>query len=84
LLALASVLGIGGFVLRSWNARFLVLASRDTPLRAAPHGKAATLSPLAAGTVVVGQRASPGWVLVRGPADVLGWVERDALAPVGE
>jgi hypothetical protein len=84
LLALASILGVGGFVLRSWNARFLVLASRDTPLRAAPHGKATTLTPLAAGSVVVGQRATPGWVLVRGPADVLGWVERDALAAVGE
>ena len=48
LLAIASLLGIGGFVVRSWNARFLVLASRDTPLRAAPHGKAATLTPLAA------------------------------------
>ncbi|MFL5519544.1 MAG: BatD family protein [Gemmatimonadales bacterium] len=84
LLALASVLGIGGFVLRSWNARFLVLASRDTPLRVAPHGKAASLAPLAAGTVVVGQRATPGWVLVQGPAGALGWVERDALAAVGE
>ena len=84
LLAVASLLGIGGFVVRSWNARFLVLASRDTPLRAAPHGKATTLAPLAAGTVVVGRRSSPGWVLVQGPGDVLGWVERDALAAVGE
>jgi hypothetical protein len=83
-LGVAALLGVAGMAVRSWNARFLVLASRDTPLRAAPHGRAPVLSPLAAGTVVVGQRAAPGWVLVQGPSGALGWVERDALAPVGE
>jgi len=84
LLAIALVLGAAGLWTGSWNARFLVLASRDVSLRAAPHGKAPTLTPLAAGAVVVGQRSTPGWVLVKGPGGVLGWVERDALAAVGE
>jgi hypothetical protein len=67
-----------------WEQRPIALAIEDTPLRAAPHGRAPAIRTLPSGTAVLMEREQPGWVLVRAGGSEQGWLPRTSVAPVGE
>ncbi len=83
LLLLAVLASAAAFGTWSWNRRPLALVATDTPLRMAPHGRAAAVRPLAAGTAVLVEREIPGWALVRGGGEERGWLPATAVATVG-
>ena len=56
----------------------------DTPLRAAPHGRAAGIRTLPSGTALLIEKQQADWVLVRGSGDEQGWLPRASVAQVGE
>lgn len=85
LLFLFAVVSLSGAVItRWWNQRPLGLVATDTPLRAAPHGRAAGIRTLPSGTALLIEKQQADWVLVRGSGDEQGWLPRASVAQVGE
>ncbi len=84
LLALSLLAGIGAWALSGWYARPRRVAIRDTPLAAAPHGRAPELRVLSPGATVSVVRHDRGWSLVRADGGALGWVSDAATAPLGD
>ncbi len=85
LLLLIAVVSLGGAVItRWWNRRPLGLVASDAPLRVAPHGRAASIRTLPAGTALLLEKQQADWVLVRGGGEERGWLPRASIAQVGE
>lgn len=82
-LVLSVAAGIGAWALSDWYALPRRVAVRDTPLAAAPHGRAPELRVLAPGATVSVVRHNRGWSLVRADGGALGWVSDAATAPLG-
>ena len=74
----------GAVITRRWNQRPLGLVATDTPLHAAPHGRAAGIRTLPSGTALLIEKQQADWVLVRGSGDEQGWLPRASVAQVGE
>jgi tetratricopeptide (TPR) repeat protein len=74
---------IGGLGLQAWYRRPLGIVLGSTPLLLSPHGRAPAVGPVEGGTTVRILTRSPGWVLVRAPGDLEGWLSQDAIAALG-
>lgn len=84
-LLVLGALAAGGaaLALRWWYAQPLLVTARETPLAAAPHGRAPSLASLAPGATLAVLRTERGWTLVRADGERLGWVAPGAAVPVG-
>lgn len=65
-----------------WYGRPVALARETLTLRSAPHGRGDAVGEVPRATVVELGEARGGWRLVRAEDGRLGWVARDALAPL--
>jgi hypothetical protein len=83
LLIFAAVALLAGLTLRLWYQRPIAIVLDQTTMRLSPHGRAPSVGPLEAGGAVRIVRQEPGWSLVRAAGAGEGWVESEAIAPVG-
>ncbi len=83
-LAVAVLAGVVAWSLSMWYARPRRVAIRETPLAAAPHGRAPELRALSPGATLSVLRHQRGWSLVRADGGTLGWVSDAATAPLGD
>ena len=83
LLVFAGSALLGGLSLRMWNRRPLAVVLDQTTLRLSPHGRAPSVAPLEPGGALRIVGRSPGWLMVRAPGALNGWVVDEAVARIG-
>jgi len=83
LLVLSATAMLSGFALRAWYQRPIAIVLDQTTLRLSPHGRAPAIGPLEAGGAVRIVREERGWSLVRAAGSKEGWIQSDAIAPIG-
>jgi cytochrome c-type biogenesis protein CcmH/NrfG len=83
LLVLGAAAMVGGFALRLWYQRPIAIVLDQTTLRLSPHGRAPAVGPLEAGGAVRIVREERGWSLIRAAGSKEGWIQSDAIVPIG-
>ena len=78
----ALLLGSAALWLQHRYAEPVAVVRESVPLRVSPHGRGSVVATLNPGQAVLTLRGQRGWMLVRDPADRLGWIPESSVVPV--